>query len=67
MIPLISYFFLIEQLKLELLIKNLDRQMNYRGGILMVHQLVKLKVQTQISISNQLLSTKIHLRSVKTN
>jgi hypothetical protein len=67
MIPLMSYFFLIEQLKLELLIKNLDRQMNYHGGILMVHQLVKLKVQTQISISNQLPSTKIHLRSVKTN
>jgi len=39
--------------------------MIYLGGILMVHQLAKLKDRIQISILNQLLSSKIHLCSVK--
>ena len=39
-------------------------QMNYLGGISMVHQLVKLKDLTQISILNQLPFSKIHLCSV---
>jgi len=39
--------------------------MNYRGGILMVHQLAKPKDRIQIFILNQLPSSKIHLCLVK--